>query len=161
MTFIAIHFKIQANGPLYRRILNHLIKMCQRKVKRVFSNLGKILHITLEVARDAKYLYFCLLEVIFYVDIVRNAELEWIWHLQEVVLWRAVSMRATFSVFQAWMMGPGSFCLQQRPLQRDCIHYNLISVRNKLPSIVFSPCLFINNKRKTVEKFKGTQNRVC
>lgn len=52
--------------------------MCQRKVKRVFRNLGKILHITLEVARDAKYLYFYLLEVIFHVDIVRNAELEWI-----------------------------------------------------------------------------------
>lgn len=78
MTFIASHFKIQANGPLCRRILNYLIKMCQRKVKRVFRNLGKILRITLEVARDAKYLYFYLLEVIFHVDIVRNAELEWI-----------------------------------------------------------------------------------
>lgn len=77
-TFIASHFKIQANGPLCRRILNHPIKMCHRKVKIVFGNLGRILCITLEVARDAKYLYFYLLEVILHVAIVGIAELEWI-----------------------------------------------------------------------------------
>lgn len=78
MTFIASHFKIQANGPLCRRILNHPIKMCHKKVKRVFSNLGRILHTTLVVTRDAKYLYLYLLEVIFHVDIIGIAELEWI-----------------------------------------------------------------------------------
>jgi hypothetical protein len=58
------------------------------KVKRVLRYLGRIVHTTLEITKDAKYLFSTIysLEVFGYVDTIGIAELEWIWHLQKVVL---------------------------------------------------------------------------